>query len=97
MIMPPRSPAGFIPPAVSPTVSCFITPPTLEEIALMHKGQTLISSLQTGTLKANYLQALLNKKNLCYKEIFERKEVMNVWVLGLFVCVSFVSLVFYEQ
>jgi alanine dehydrogenase len=39
-----------------------IAPPTFEEIAMMHKGQTLISALQMGSMKAEYLKALLNKK-----------------------------------
>lgn len=39
-----------------------IAPPTIAEIALMHQGQTLLSSIQTGTLKANYLKALMQKK-----------------------------------
>lgn len=57
-----------------------IAPPTLEEIAMMHKGQTLISSLQTGTLKANYLQALLNKKinALCFENIRDEGNILSV-------------------
>jgi alanine dehydrogenase len=39
-----------------------IAPPTFEEIAMMHKGQTLISALQMGSMKAEYLKSLLNKK-----------------------------------
>jgi len=39
-----------------------IAPPTFEEIAMMHKGQTLISALQMGSMKADYLKALLDKK-----------------------------------
>ncbi len=39
-----------------------IEPPTLEEIELMHGGQTLISALQLGHLKVESLQALLKKK-----------------------------------
>ncbi|WP_276374082.1 alanine dehydrogenase [Chryseolinea sp. H1M3-3] len=39
-----------------------IEPPTLEEIELMHPGQTLISALQMGQLKAEVLQAMLKKK-----------------------------------
>ncbi|MCU0357254.1 MAG: alanine dehydrogenase [Cyclobacteriaceae bacterium] len=39
-----------------------VEPPTLEEIELMHPGQTLISALQPGNLKVEYLQALLKKK-----------------------------------
>ena len=39
-----------------------IEPPTLEEVELMHPGQTLISALQQGNLKSEYIQALLRKK-----------------------------------
>jgi alanine dehydrogenase len=39
-----------------------IEPPTLEEIELMHSGQTLISALQIGQVKVEVLQALLKKK-----------------------------------
>jgi alanine dehydrogenase len=39
-----------------------IAPPTFEEIAMMHKGQTLLSALQMGTMKIEYLKALLEKK-----------------------------------
>ncbi|MBL0742910.1 alanine dehydrogenase [Chryseolinea lacunae] len=39
-----------------------IEPPTLEEIELMHAGQTLISALQLGQLKVESLQALTKKK-----------------------------------
>src|SRR6186713_2369094 len=39
-----------------------IEPPTIEEIELMHSGQTLISALQLGHLRVECLQALLKKK-----------------------------------
>jgi alanine dehydrogenase len=39
-----------------------IEPPTLEEIELMHSGQTLISALQLGHLRVECLQALMKKK-----------------------------------
>lgn len=39
-----------------------IEPPNLEEIELMHSGQTLISALQMGHLKLETLQALMKKK-----------------------------------
>ncbi|MDH4057316.1 MAG: alanine dehydrogenase [Cyclobacteriaceae bacterium] len=39
-----------------------IEPPTLEEIEWMHPGQTLISAIQLGHLKSDYVQALLKKK-----------------------------------
>jgi alanine dehydrogenase len=39
-----------------------IEPPTLEEIELMHSGQTLISAMQLGHMKVECLQALLKKK-----------------------------------
>lgn len=40
-----------------------IEPPTLEEIALMQNGQTLISTFQSGSQNANYIKAL-NSKNV---------------------------------
>jgi len=39
-----------------------IEPPTLEEIELMHAGQTLISALQIGHLRVESLQAMFKKK-----------------------------------
>lgn len=39
-----------------------IEPPTMEEIEMMHGGQTLISALQLGHLKVESLQAMLKKK-----------------------------------
>ncbi len=39
-----------------------IAPPTLKEIELMKPGQILISTLQLSTLKADCLQAIINKK-----------------------------------
>lgn len=39
-----------------------IEPPTLEEIELMHQGQTIISALQLGHLKIENMQAMLKKK-----------------------------------
>lgn len=39
-----------------------IEPPTLEEIELMHAGQTLISALQLGQLRGECLQAMVKKK-----------------------------------
>lgn len=39
-----------------------IEPPTLEEIELMHPGQTLISAIQLGHVKQEYIQALMKKK-----------------------------------
>jgi alanine dehydrogenase len=39
-----------------------IEPPTMEEIELMHAGQTLISAMQLGQFKVECLQALLKKK-----------------------------------
>ncbi len=39
-----------------------IEPPTLEEIELMHSGQTLISALQIGHLRVECLQAMTKKK-----------------------------------
>ena len=39
-----------------------IEPPTLEEIELMHPGQTLISAMQLGQFTTDKLQAILRKK-----------------------------------
>lgn len=39
-----------------------IEPPTMEEIEIMHGGQTLISALQLGHLPVENLQAMLKKK-----------------------------------
>lgn len=39
-----------------------IAPPTLKEVELMKPGQILISTLQLSTLKADCLQAMINKK-----------------------------------
>lgn len=57
-----------------------IAPPMLAEIEMMHKGQTLISSLQTGTLKQEYLKALMNKKinALCFENIRDEGNVLSV-------------------
>jgi len=57
-----------------------IAPPMLEEIAMMHKGQTLISSLQTGTLKQEYLKALMHKKinALCFENLRDEGNVLSV-------------------
>ncbi|WP_443937285.1 alanine dehydrogenase [Pedobacter sp. MW01-1-1] len=57
-----------------------IAPPTLDEIALMHKGQTLMSSLPTGTLKPEYLKALIHKKinALCFERLRDEGEVLCV-------------------
>lgn len=57
-----------------------IAPPTIEEIELLHKGQTLISSLQTGTLKQEYLKSLLNKKinALCFENIRDEGNILSV-------------------
>lgn len=39
-----------------------IAPPTLEEIGFMKKGKTLVSTLQLGTMRPDYLEALNNQK-----------------------------------
>jgi alanine dehydrogenase len=39
-----------------------IEPPTVEEVEMMRPGQALISAIQMGHLKAEYIQALLKKK-----------------------------------
>jgi alanine dehydrogenase len=39
-----------------------VAPPTLEEIAMMKTGQTLISALQVTSMKEEYIKALIAKK-----------------------------------
>jgi alanine dehydrogenase len=39
-----------------------VAPPTLEEIELLHPGQTLISALQMGSMTSEYIAALSRKK-----------------------------------
>lgn len=57
-----------------------IAPPTPEEIAIMHKGQTLISALQMGNLDEAYLKALLAKKinALCFEHLRDEGNVLSV-------------------
>ena len=57
-----------------------IAPPTLEEIGLMHQGQTLISALQLSTLKPANLKALLHKKinALCFEQLRDEGNVLSV-------------------
>lgn len=57
-----------------------IEPPTLEEIELMHSGQTLISALQLGHLKVECLQALVKKKvtSLAYEFIEDKVGGMPI-------------------
>ena len=57
-----------------------IAPPTMEEIGLMHKGQTLISALQIGTLKEANLKAILHKKinALCFENLRDEGNVLSV-------------------
>lgn len=56
-----------------------IAPPTLEEIGLMHKGQTLFSTLQIGTLKDSFLKALLHKKinAICFEKLRDEGNVLS--------------------
>jgi alanine dehydrogenase len=57
-----------------------IAPPTFEEISMMHKGQTLISALQMGSLKIEYLKALLDKKinALCFEHLRDEGNILSV-------------------
>lgn len=57
-----------------------IEPPTLEEIEYMHSGQTLISALQLGQLKAESLQAMTKKKitGLAYEFIEDKVGGMPI-------------------
>jgi alanine dehydrogenase len=57
-----------------------IEPPTVEEIEMMRPGQALISALQLGHLKAEYIQALLKKKvtGLAYEFIEDKVGGMPI-------------------
>jgi len=57
-----------------------IAPPTLQEIEMMKPGQILISALQISTLKADCLQALLNKKitALCFEHLLDEGGCLTV-------------------
>ena len=57
-----------------------VAPPTMLEVGLMQKGQTLISSLQMSTLKDPYLKALMQKKinALCYENLRDEGNVLSV-------------------
>lgn len=57
-----------------------VAPPTMYEVGLMHKGQTLISSLQMSTLRDPYLKALMQKKinALCYENLRDEGNVLSV-------------------
>lgn len=57
-----------------------IAPPTLAEIELMKMNQTLISALQTSTIKAEYLYALLSKKvtALCFENLQDEGGTLSV-------------------
>lgn len=57
-----------------------VAPPTLQEISLMHNGQTLLSSLQIGTMKEAYLKALMQKKinALCFEHLRDEGNVLSV-------------------
>lgn len=57
-----------------------VAPPTLHEIGLMHRGQTLLSSIQTCSLKEPYLKALMQKKinALCFEHLRDEGNVLSV-------------------
>jgi len=57
-----------------------IAPPTMEEIELMHKGQTLISAMQMGGVKEAYLKALMAKKvnALCFEHLRDEGNILSV-------------------
>jgi alanine dehydrogenase len=57
-----------------------IEPPTVEEIEMMRPGQALISAIQLGHLKAEYIQALLKKKvtGLAYEFIEDKVGGMPI-------------------
>jgi alanine dehydrogenase len=52
-----------------------IEPPTLEEIELMHQGQTVISAMQLGHMKVDYIHAMLKKKITCLAYEFIEDKV----------------------
>ena len=57
-----------------------IAPPTLGEIEMMKPGQTLISALQLSTLKAETVNALINKKitALCFEHLRDEGNSLSV-------------------
>ncbi len=57
-----------------------VAPPMLPEIELMKPGQILISTLQMSTLKAESLQALLNKRitALSYEHLRDEGNILTV-------------------
>lgn len=57
-----------------------IAPPTLAEIEMMKMNQTLLSTLQTTTIKAEYLHALINKKitALCFEDLQDEGGTLSV-------------------
>jgi len=57
-----------------------VAPPMLHEIELMKPGQILISTLQIATLKAECLQALLNKRitALSFEHLRDEGNVLSV-------------------
>jgi alanine dehydrogenase len=57
-----------------------IEPATLEEIEMMHPGQTLISAMQMGQLRVEVLQAMLKKKiiALAYEYIEDKVGGMPI-------------------
>lgn len=57
-----------------------IAPPTLEEIEMMKPGQTLFSSIQMATLKADYIKALTKKKinAFAFENIRDEGNVLSV-------------------
>jgi alanine dehydrogenase len=57
-----------------------IAPPTLAEIEMMKMNQTLISALQTSTIKAEYLHALISKKitALCFENLQDEGGSLSV-------------------
>ena len=57
-----------------------IAPPTLAEIEMMKMNQTLISALQTSTIKSDYLHALLAKRvtALCFEDLKDEGGSLSV-------------------
>jgi alanine dehydrogenase len=57
-----------------------IAPPTLEEIEMMKTGQILFSALQMGSIKKEFIQALMAKKvtALAYEYLRDEGNVLSV-------------------
>jgi alanine dehydrogenase len=57
-----------------------VAPPTMDEITMMKVGQTLISGLQSASLKEDYVKALINKKitAIAYEYLRDEGGILTV-------------------